>query len=162
MATCAVCQQPIANLTRMRVAGSEILHVACARSGQQTIGARRQQDIARLEAELATERRRRHEAELEVGRARNALRKVESSVAIDEQRHADELAQLAGARDRALADAARARGEAAAATRQADEAIRERDAAVADAARPATAEHTSGDDASVRFSLLEFDRCSTD
>jgi hypothetical protein len=151
-ATCAICLQPIVTRNDVRVFGTEVMHRACAASGQETIGSRQRAQIAELRLALAAaqegERRQTIFYQQMRHRAENAIRSA---------RLADERVDNAGAeRDLAVEREVRA-------TIARDAAIRERDAARADLAKrnpdvvlPTPAEDTR-DGSVIRYSLLELD-----
>jgi hypothetical protein len=149
-ATCAICLQPIVARNDVRVFGTEVMHRACATSGQDTIGQRQLREIAELRSALISaresERRQLVAVQQERRRALNSERAA---------RMADERVDNAGLeRDEAVSRQVQA--EVAR-----DAAIRERNAARAEVAKRTASEpsHTEDqrDATVIRMSLLDMD-----
>lgn len=145
-ATCAVCLQPIVTRNDVRVSGTEVMHRACAATGQETIGWRNKRELADLRAQLA-------QAQGGVARQRDTLARVRAA-----NRELERLLTEANC-DRDLAQASQAQAADAMA-----ELLQERDAALAELAKrppaqPSTVapEEDQRDATEQRFSLLELD-----
>lgn len=144
-ATCAICQQPIIARNDVRVSGTEVMHRACAMSGQETVGSRQSREIADLRVALAT--------------AREGAR--QQLIFHQKQVHRAERAEREIAE--AIADRDAARAAEAAADRLVTQALRERDEARTQLAQRTQAldvspsSEDSRDATEIRFSLLDMD-----
>ena len=93
-ATCAVCLQPIVARQDVRIAGSEVLHRACAASGRETAFWRQARQVSALKADLATSEATRARLARDHSTAVAHLddaRRICDDVATDNQRLHDEL-----------------------------------------------------------------------
>jgi hypothetical protein len=154
-ATCAICLQPIVARNDVRVFGTEVMHRACASSGQETIGQRHQREIADLRRELVStqesERRQALALQQERRRALNSERAARmADERVDERVDKAELERDEAVSRQVQAEIAR------------DAAIRERNAARADLAKHTSAPEApqiedQRDDTIIRMSLLDMD-----
>ncbi len=147
MATCAICQQPITVRSQVRVAGTEVVHSACAATGRETAGSRlRRENVDLLERLL----RERESAERE--RVSNASKQRElKMLKMQVETNQAMIRTLMERRDVVRAEL--------------DTARQERDQARAELAKVVTTtpdatavqQAPEDDDAKTRFSLLELD-----
>jgi len=155
MATCAVCQSPIVEPQKFVIDGTEVLHRACALSGQLTVLQRTQQALAN--AQHAESNAHRHLIEYrskisilegKVREHETDLERVQRDLRVSQRHHAKTRAE----RDAAIAERDAARREAAlhqhlaASTTPDSEGMKEE-----------VAPKPEGDPSETRFSLLEFD-----
>lgn len=140
-AVCAICEQPITKSMRFVIAGTEVMHRACARSGRPTVLARLESTLAVMEQEIAAKERILVEAGAAIKRLQDQLRDRGSE-----------------SRDqRALIDGLRSRESA---LKNRLEAVQSQIAAVGDPVEVepvATPDADQKDGTEQRFSLLEFD-----
>lgn len=157
-AECAICQRSIIRQQRFVLAGSEAVHVECARAGGKTINWRLREALEQHRVALRDLARARETDELR-------MRELESRL--------EGMSQLRRALEHSTAKQVEVRAEIERAIRARDEALIARDAAQRELALHQTlipnapipprlgakegGVTTDGDDASIRFSLLELD-----
>lgn len=147
-AICAICGSDIVRRQDVRVAGTEVMHAGCARSGRETVGTRRTREVAALRADLT--------------RARELLQRQSAEHMKDLEIGLEREARLRRAVDDALATIEQARLALLDMERQRDRAVSERDLArraevtPAPASAESAAADSQSDDSVTRFSLLEF------
>jgi hypothetical protein len=136
VATCAICLHPIIDRQQVRIRNTEVLHLACARQGGQTVGDRLQREVSELRVQLARERREVEDARTREQQAQVALRSMHAS----SERVVVQRDRLLVERDQIIADR--------------DRAITERDQALAGGDSHSA---PSGDDTETRFAMMELD-----
>jgi hypothetical protein len=157
MAICAVCQQPIVTPDRFVIDGTEVMHRACARTGQRTVLQRALVKLADAESRAATDHRLLVEAQTKIAE----LQRQGREQAQDKRRIQEDHRHLVRVRDLHRAETERAIAERDAARRELalHQTLARQTPVVTTAAAPDPA-HSGADarDATeVRMSLLELD-----